>query len=57
MGAAYNRKLEGTGFPTEELTDTAKEAESIADSLSGIISDPGMTLDELREERLKKYDD
>lgn len=45
----------GNTSPIE--TKENDETISIADSLLGIISDSGMTLEELREERLKKYDD
>lgn len=50
-----NRKPGGNTFPIE--TKENDETISIADSLLGIISDPEMTLEELREEKLKKYDD
>lgn len=55
METSCHRGLEGVDFPAEELTDDEIEIGSIADSLVGIISDPGLTLAELRKERLKKY--
>ena len=50
MGTVHSRKSKESSFPAEKT-------ESIADSLVGVIPDPGVTLEELREERLKKYAD
>ena len=55
METSCHRRLEEVDFSAEKLTDAEKGIGSIADSLVGIISDPGLTLAELREERLKKY--
>lgn len=57
METSCHRGLEEVDFSAEKLTDAEKGIGSIADSLVGIISDPGLTLAELREERLKKYEE
>ena len=40
----------------EALTEDREDVESIVKSLTGIIPDTGKTLEEYRNERLKKYE-
>ena len=40
----------------ETLTEEKEDVESIVKSLTGIIPDTGKTLEEYRNERLKKYE-
>lgn len=58
--AMHGKKLEIIVMPTEESKDVGSDErnriEAIVDSLVGIIPDGGMTLDEYREERLRKYE-
>ena len=53
-----NRKLEIIVLPTEEDTPVRQEAEveDVVQSLIGAIPYTGLTLSELREERLGKYE-
>lgn len=53
-----NRKLEVIVLPTEEKETEEKEVDvqSIVQSLVGAIPYTDMSLSELREERLKKYE-
>lgn len=55
-----NRKLEVIVLPAEEQENTPKKAtdiEQALQSLVGAIPYTDMSLEELREERLKKYED
>lgn len=55
-----NRKLEVIILPAEEQENTPKKAtdiEQALQSLVGAIPYTDMSLEELREERLKKYED
>lgn len=56
--AFKNRRLEVIVFPADENEGTSEPdtVSSISDSLVGVISDTGFSLNELREERLKKYE-
>ena len=46
------------GFPTHlHERENSKEIEAAVDALTGALPDTGMTLDNLRAERLKKYAD
>lgn len=54
-----NRRLEIIVLPAEEYTESVQKddkIENIVDSLTGIIPDSGMTLQEYRAERLGKYE-
>lgn len=54
-----NRRLEVIVFPAEETSKTAQKTEqieSIVDKLTGIIPDNGMSLEDYRAERLRKYE-
>ena len=54
-----NRKLEVIIFPAEEqekLSKNAVDIDQALQSLVGVIPYTDMSLEELREERLKKYD-
>ena len=56
--AFRNRKLEIIVLPTDEETTTRQKADvpSIVQSLVGAIPHTDMTLSELRDERLGKYE-
>ena len=56
--AFRNRKLEIIVLPTDEETTTRQKADvpSIVQSLVGAIPHTDMTLSELRDERLEKYE-
>ncbi len=56
--ALRNSRLEIIVLPAEEPTVKKKNAEidSIVDSLTGIIPEQGMSLDDYRMERLQKYE-
>lgn len=53
-----NRKLEVLIFPAEEQESVKRKAdiESVVQSLIGAIPNTDMSLEELREERLQKYE-
>lgn len=54
-----NRKLEVIVLPTEEQSETSKnvsDIESAIQSLVGAVPYTDMSLSELREERLQKYE-
>ena len=53
-----NKKLEVLIFPVDEqeLEKQKEDIESVVQSLIGAISDTDMSLEELREERLQKYE-
>lgn len=54
-----NKKLEIIILPaedTEKMEQRNDEIEDIVDSLTGILPDCGLTLDDYRTERLKKYE-
>lgn len=52
------KKLEVIVMPAEETNKSSSAAniEEIVDSLTGCIPDEGMTLDDYRAERLRKYE-
>lgn len=53
-----NRKLEIIVLPASEepLARNNKQVREVVQALSGAVPDTGMTLDDYRAERLKKYE-
>ena len=53
-----NRRLEIIVLPAESKTSSKEtvDVDGIVASLTGCIPDPGMTLEEYREERLNRYE-
>lgn len=57
----HNRRVEVIVLPAEEqkVSENLKKSgniESLVDSLVGVIRDTGMTLEDYRAERLRKYE-
>lgn len=51
-----NRKLEVLIFPTEEQEVKKEDVESVVQSLIGAIPATDMSLEEMQEERRRKYE-